>query len=98
MVGLVAGFLVGLALAYIPPAASAATTSAATTIGAIFISLIRMTVIPLVVSMLVASVGSVAASGALARVGWRALLLALSLIAVPAGLTAAVPSPPLASH
>jgi Na+/H+-dicarboxylate symporter len=57
-------------------------------VGTIFINLIRMTVTPLVVSMLVASVGSLAATGALGRAGARAAILAVALLAAarhPAG-------------
>ena len=96
LVGLVAGFLVGLALAYAPPIAAGAIASAASTIGAIFINLIRMTAIPLVVSMLVASVGSVAASAALARLGGRAAVLTLALVAAAALIAVAIAAPVLA--
>ena len=94
LVGLVAGFAVGLALARTPPTpASTSIVAASATIGALFITLIRMTVIPLVVSMLVSSVGSAAASRALARVGWRAAALAVLLLAAAAVLTVAIAQP-----
>jgi Na+/H+-dicarboxylate symporter len=96
LIGLVAGFLLGLALAngWIPGAA--AILAMAAPVGTIFINLIRMTVIPLVASMLVASVGSMAASGALGRTAVRALLLALALVTVTAVITVLVAAPVLA--
>jgi Na+/H+-dicarboxylate symporter len=96
LVGLVAGFVVGLALPHTPPTpASGRLIAAAGTVGTLFINLIRMTVIPLVVSMLVSSVGSAAASRALARVGWRAAALAVTLLAIAATLTVAIAQPVL---
>jgi Na+/H+-dicarboxylate symporter len=55
-----------------------------------------MTVLPLVVSMLVASVGSMAASDVLGRVGARAVLTALVLLTVAATLSLIVARPVLA--
>src|SRR5438270_12604925 len=56
-----------------------------------------MTVIPLVVSMLIASIGSVAASRTLARVGWRAAVLALGLLAAAAVISLAIAQPVLSA-
>jgi Na+/H+-dicarboxylate symporter len=95
LVGLIAGFVTGLALSQAP--GSAQSIAAAATLGALFINLIRMTVIPLVVSMLVSSVGSAAASRALARAGWRAAAFAVTLLAVAAILTVAIAQPVLSS-
>jgi Na+/H+-dicarboxylate symporter len=96
LIGLVAGFLLGLAL-------SSGSMPGATTIpallgpvGTIFINLIRMTVIPLVASMLIASVGSLAATGAVGRVAARALLTALALVTITAVITVLVAAPVLA--
>jgi len=96
LLGLVAGFLLGLALA----GSGSSTVAAAlltilTPVGTIFINLIRMTVIPLVASMLVASVGSLASSGSLGRVAVRAALLALALVAVTAVATVMIATPVL---
>lgn len=94
--GLVAGFVLGLALA-------GATSPFVTTLlaviapaGAIFINLIRMTVMPLVASMLVASVGSLASSGALGRAGARAAIIAVAMLAVTAVATVLIATPVLA--
>ena len=72
LIGLVAGFLLGLVLAGSASPAAATIVAILAPVGTIFINLIRMTVIPLVASMLIASVGSLAASGALGRAGARA--------------------------
>ncbi len=96
LLGLVAGFLVGLALTNIAAAVADPVIALVTPIGAIFINLIRMTVIPLVVSMLVASVGATGASAALGRTGVRAALLAILLLLVTAALTVLLAQPLLA--
>ena len=96
LIGLVAGFLVGLALAGSTSPAATAVVAILGPIGTIFINLIRMTVIPLVASMLVASVGSLASSGALGRAGARAALVAVALLAAAALITIAIAAPVLA--
>jgi hypothetical protein len=58
LIGLVAGFLLGLALAGSSSPAAAATIGFLTPVGTIFVDLIRMTVVPLVVSLLISSIGS----------------------------------------
>src|SRR6185503_12634128 len=84
LVGLVAGFLLGLALAGSSSPAATMTIGILTPLGTMFVNLIRMTVIPLVVSMLVASVGAVTASEGLGRTGVRALLISVGLLAAAA--------------
>jgi Na+/H+-dicarboxylate symporter len=96
LVGLVAGFILGLALTTVAPAAAALVLAVAVPVGTIFVNLIRMTVIPLVVSMLVANVGSMAASTSLGRVGMRAAVIAIALLVVTAVGTVLVASPVLA--
>ena len=96
LIGLVAGFLLGLALAGSPSSSAATIIAVLAPVGTIFINLIRMTVIPLVVSMLVASVGSMAASGALGRIGARAAGLAVGMLAVTSVATVIVAPPILA--
>ena len=96
LLGLVAGFVLGLALA---GASSPLVTTLLAVIapaGTIFINLIRMTVMPLVASMLVASVGSLASSGALGRAGARAALAAVGMLAVTAAATVLIATPVLA--
>jgi proton glutamate symport protein len=96
LIGLVAGFLLGLVLAGASSPAAAATLAILGPVGTIFINLIRMTVLPLVASMLVASVGSLAASGALGRAGVRAAVIAFALLAVAAVASMLVAQPVLA--
>jgi len=97
LVGLVAGFLAGLAVAggFVPGGATIVAVLAP--VGTIFINLIRMTVLPLVASMLIASVGSLAASGRLARVGVRAAVLAVALVTIVAAITVAIAAPALSA-
>jgi len=88
LIGLVAGFLVGLVA---PPAVIAFVAP----LGTIFVNLIRMTVFPLVVSMLVASIGSIASSRALGRVSVRAVVIAVVLLAIAAIGSVAIAAPVL---
>jgi len=96
LIGLVGGFLVGLALAGSTSAFATGTVAVLAVIGTIFTNLIRMTVVPLVASLLVASVGSMAGSGDLGRVARRAAALAVALVAVAAVFTVLVAAPVLA--
>jgi Na+/H+-dicarboxylate symporter len=96
LIGLAAGFLLGLALATGSVPGAAMILAVVGPVGTIFINLIRMTVIPLVASMLVASVGSMAASGGLGRVAARAALIALALVTVAAISTMLIAAPALA--
>jgi proton glutamate symport protein len=78
--GLVAGFLLGLAVAagWVPGAGTIVAVLA--TIGSLFVNLIRMTVIPLVGSMLVAGVAGIASSSQFGRNGIRITVVALGLL------------------
>src|SRR5882672_6143185 len=96
LIGLVTGFLLGLALAGSSSPAATMTIGILSPVGTIFVNLIRMTVIPLVVSMLVASVGSMTVSGRLGRTGVRALLIAIAMLATAAIGSALVAIPVLA--
>ena len=96
LIGLTAGFLLGLALAGATSPAAATVLAIAVPLGTIFINLIRMTVIPLVVSMLIASVGSMAASGALGRAGARGAIVAVALLAAATIFSMIVAQPVLA--
>jgi proton glutamate symport protein len=96
LIGLVAGFVLGLALAGSSSPAVSTLLAVLAPVGTIFINLIRMTVIPLVASMLVASVGSLASSGALGRAGARAAILAVVLVAITAVATVLIAAPVLA--
>lgn len=84
LAGLVAGFLLGLALAGSSSFAAATTIAVLAPVGTIFVNLIRMTVIPLVVSMVVASVGGMTVSGALGRTVVRSLVISIVLLSIAA--------------
>ena len=96
LIGLVAGFLLGLALAGSSSPAVSTLLAVMAPVGTIFINLIRMTVIPLVASMLVASVGSLASSGALGRAGARAAVIAVVMLAITSVATVLIATPVLA--
>jgi Na+/H+-dicarboxylate symporter len=96
LAGLAAGFLLGLALAGSTSPIATTAVALITPVGIIFINLIRMTVLPLVISLLVASIGSVAATGALGRVAGRAIAIALALLTAAAALSVLVAAPLLA--
>jgi len=96
LVGLAAGFALGLMLAGSNSSAVAALLAIMAPVGTIFINLIRMTVIPLVASMLIASVGSLASSGALGRAGVRAATIALVMLALTTVATVLIATPVLA--
>jgi len=96
LIGLVAGFVLGLALAGATSPFVTTLLAVVAPVGTIFINLIRMTVMPLVASMLVASVGSLASSGALGRAGARAALIAVAMLAVTAVSTVLIATPVLA--
>lgn len=93
LLGLVAGFLIGLALAGSSSPYATTLVAVVAPIGALFINLIRMTVLPLVVSMLVVRIGSVTATGALGRVAGRALIVALLLLTGTATISLAIAQP-----
>src|SRR3954452_1759855 len=93
LLGLVAGFVLGLSIAGSASPAVATLLAILAPVGAIFINLIRMTVIPLVASMLVASVGSLASSGALGRAGAPAAVVAVVLVAISALATVVIATP-----
>ena len=96
LIGLLAGFVLGLALAGSSSQNVATLMAVLAPVGTIFINLIRMTVIPLVASMLIASVGSLASSGALGRAGLRAAVIAMAMLAVTAVATVLIATPVLA--
>jgi Na+/H+-dicarboxylate symporter len=84
LIGLVAGFLLGLALTGSSSPVATMAIGILTPVGTIFVNLIRMTVIPLVVSMLVANVGAMTASKGLSRIGVRAVLISVVLLTTAA--------------
>src|ERR1051326_8065227 len=97
LIGLGAGFAIGLAIAGSASIFATTLLAVITPVGIIFINLIRMTALPLVASMLVASVGSIGESRALGRTGGRALAIALALLTI-AALGSAVVATPILSR
>jgi proton glutamate symport protein len=96
LLGLVAGFLLGLALAGSSSPAAATTVGILAPVGTVFVNLIRMTVVPLVVSMLVANVGAMTSSGGLGRSGMRAVVIASALLTIGAVGSVLIAQPILA--
>lgn len=96
LVGLLAGFLLGLGLAAVPTAATATIIGLFATAGAIFIDLIRMTTLPLVTTLLISSLGSLGGSRGLGRAGVRAVIGSTLLLAAAIALSLLVAPPLLA--
>jgi proton glutamate symport protein len=93
LVGLLAGFLLGLGLAAVPTPATATVVAVFATAGGIFIDLIRMTVLPLLTSLIVSSLGATPGSLGLGRAGVRAVIAGAVLLvaAIVLSLTVARP-------
>ncbi|MEZ5284327.1 MAG: cation:dicarboxylase symporter family transporter [Vicinamibacterales bacterium] len=96
LAGLVAGFLLGLALAGPAAPASTLVVGILAPVGEIFVNLIRMTVIPLLASMLVAGIGGMPRAGGLGRTGLRGLAISVALLTMAAAVSVVVAQPVLA--
>jgi Na+/H+-dicarboxylate symporter len=90
LIGLIAGFGVGLTVASAGRPALAPVGTAAETLGTLWINAILMTILPLVVSKLMVSIAGHDDGRALGRAGWRAAALFLGLLTATAVLAAAV--------
>ena len=90
LIGLVAGFLIGLALAGSGSSTASLVAGIVAPVGAVFVNLIRMTVVPLIASLLIVSVGSAAASKGLGRTGVRSLAIGVVLLVVAAVASGAI--------
>lgn len=90
LIGLVAGFLLGLALAANGSPGASMVAGVFAPVGAVFVNLVRMTVVPLIAALLVASVGSAAASKGLGRTGVRTLAIGVALLIVAAIASGAI--------
>src|SRR5688500_10355418 len=93
LVGLLAGFLLGLGLAAVPTSATGPIVGILATTGAIFTDLSRMTVLPLVTSLLISSLGAAAGSSGLGRAGVRAVIGGTLLMIAAITLSLAVARP-----
>ncbi|HUF26495.1 MAG TPA: dicarboxylate/amino acid:cation symporter [Gemmatimonadaceae bacterium] len=87
LIGLVAGLLAGLLVAWTQSPTLIAFGSAIEPVGTIFINAIRMTVIPLVVASLIVGVASAPDARAVGRTGSRALFVFLVALAAAAVYT-----------
>ena len=96
LIGLVAGFLLGLAIAGSTSPAAAMTLGFLAPVGTIFLNLIRLIVIPLVMSIVVSSVGTMSSAGGFGRTGTRSAVIALVLLITAAAGTALIAKPALA--
>jgi proton glutamate symport protein len=90
VVGLAAGLAAGAAIAATAQATLLAIGSAAEVVGNLWINAILMTIVPLVVAKLIATIAGQDDLRTLGRSGWRAARLFVVLLAVVAGLSAAV--------
>ena len=92
------GFLLGLAIAASSSPVVRVVRHGARAIGTIWVNAIRMTVIPLVVSLLVSTIVRDRDLGAVGRMGRRALVIFVAMLAVIALIGLLVAPPLLASH
>jgi len=94
LIGLVAGFALGLLLAHAGARATSIALAIAEPAGALFVAAIRMTVIPLVVASLIVAVATAPDPRTVGSVGVRALVLFL-LVLFAGAIFAALLAPPL---
>ena len=94
ILALASGFAVGAVASASSPAVASTLLAVSEPVGTIWVNAIRMTVIPLVVALLVTGIASMRDLRAVGRLGGRALLFFLSLLAGVALFTALV-APPL---
>ena len=95
-IGLVVGFLLGLAIAASGSTAARSFADWLDAIGTMWVNAIRMTVIPLVVALLVATIVRDRDLGAVGRMSRRALLIFVIMLAVIASIGLFVAPPLLA--
>jgi len=97
LLGLVAGLGLGILVSESGSPALLQAASAVEPVGTLFINAIRMTVIPLVAATLVVGVASTPDPRVIGRIGGRAVLLFVILLAAAAGFTALF-APPLLAY
>lgn len=90
LIGLIAGLVVGIAIALSGSTALMRVAIVIEPIGTVFINAIRMTVVPLVVSTLIVGIATTSDTGAIGRIGWRALVLFLAMVTIAALISAVV--------
>ena len=94
LVALALGLIAGLAILAYPSPALLAIVDVIEPIGTLWVNAIRMTVVPLVFSLLVAGVAASTTMDAVRRIGVRALVLFLVMLAL-VGLLSLVAVPPM---
>ena len=80
LLGLVAGLVIGIALAAIAPSWMGTSISIIEPIGSLWLDALRMTIIPLVFSLLVTGVASTAATASAGGLAARSLMLFIGLL------------------
>jgi len=90
LIALLAGLAIGIAASMFGSESMLAIARGVEPVGTLWINAIRMTVIPLIVSSLVAGVAGAPDPGAVGRIGWRALLIFLAVLAATATFCIAV--------
>ncbi len=96
LIALVAGFALGIPLAGSESAFATGLLAVLGPVGTVFINAIRMTVIPLVVSSLIAGVSSAPDPRAVGRIGARAIVLFVVVVAIASAMGVLIGGPLLA--
>lgn len=96
LLGLVAGLILGVLMAPAESGLAATVVAWLEPVGALWVNAIRMTVIPLLVSLLLAGITS-SGTGAVARIGGKAMAWFVALVAVSAALGGLFAPPLLAA-
>jgi len=96
LIALVAGFALGIPLAGSESAFATGLLAVLGPVGTVFINAIRMTVIPLVVSSLIAGVTSAPDPRAVGRIGARAIVLFVVVVAIASAMGVLIGGPLLA--
>ncbi|MCC6931507.1 MAG: dicarboxylate/amino acid:cation symporter [Gemmatimonadaceae bacterium] len=94
ILALAIGFAIGAGIASVSESAAKGVLAVSDPVGTLWVNAIRMTVIPLVVSLLITGIAGMRDLGTVGRLGGRALLMFVALLAGIALFTAIV-APPL---
>ncbi len=90
LLGLLAGAVVGLALAHWTPAAAERAVAIAQPIGRLWLSGLQMTVVPLVLALVILGVATASDAAASGRVARRAMIVFIALLSLFAAYAATV--------
>jgi Na+/H+-dicarboxylate symporter len=97
LIGLLAGLAAGILISLQPSPALMAVVDFVRPIGTLWVNAIRMTVIPLVVSSLILGVANAPDVRSVGRIGWRAIVAFVIVVALSATFAALVGQPMLAA-